>query len=195
MERIFEPFFTTKDIGEGTGLGLSVVHGIVVSLGGEIIVESEPGKGTTFNVYWPQANSDVKQKVSTDEPIPKGNERILFVDDEEEIALMGKRILERLGYKVTIKTNSLEALKAFRAHPDKFDLVITDQTMPNMTGLQLAKKLLHFRPDIPIILITGFSEKATLEITKKIGISEYIMKPIIVRNISKAIRGALNSKK
>jgi PAS domain S-box-containing protein len=192
MERIFEPFFTTKDIGEGTGLGLSVVHGIVVSHGGEITVESKLGKGTTFKVYWPQADSDVEQMVSTDEPIPKGNEHILFIDDEEEIAFMGKRMLERLGYKVTVKTNSLEVLKTFQAHPDKFDLVITDQTMPNMTGLQLAEKLLHFRSDIPIILITGFSEKVTLETAKKMGISEYIMKPIVARDLGKIIRQVLD---
>jgi len=195
MERIFDPFFTTKGMGEGTGLGLSVVHGIVSSHDGEITVYSEPGKGSTFHVYLPRADGDVEQEVSRDEPIPKGKERVLFVDDEKEIAVMAKEMLERFGYKVTLKTSSIEALKAFRTHPNKFDIIITDQTMPHMTGTQLAKELMNIRTDIPIILTTGFSEMITPEKAKEMGIREYIMKPIVARDLGKIIREVLDKEK
>ncbi len=193
-ERMFDPFFTTKSIGEGTGLGLSVVHGIVKSHDGAITFSSEPDKGTTFDIYLPQIKNKIAQEIRQNEPVPRGNEYILFVDDEEPIVNIGKHILENLGYKVTAKTDSKEALKAFRKNPDKFDLVITDQTMPNMAGVEFAGKLLQIRPDIPIILMTGFSEMVTPETVKKMGIREYVKKPIVVLDLAKAIRRALNPK-
>lgn len=194
MARIFEPFFTTKEVGEGTGLGLSVVHGIVASHDGEITVESQPGKGTTFHVYLPQAESDVEQGTREDETFLKGNERILFVDDEEVVGAVMKRLLERLGYDVTLRNSSVDALETFRAQPDKFDLVITDQSMPKMTGVKLAAELLHLRSNVPIILMTGFSETVAPETAKKMGICEFIMKPVVASDLSKAIRRVLDQK-
>jgi len=192
MERIFEPFFTTKGAGEGTGLGLSVVHGIVTSHGGEITVYSEPEKGTTFNVYLPPCDSEVEQEVLKNEPILKGKERVLLVDDEKEVAVMVKEMLARMGYDVTMRTSSVEALEAFRTNVDRFDIIITDQTMPNMTGVELSKELMSLRSEIPIILMTGFSEIITPEKAKKMGIREYIMKPIVARDLGKIIRQVLD---
>ena len=193
MERIFDPFFTTKEPGEGTGMGLAVVHGIVKSHGGAITVHNDPGEGTTFHVYLPRLESPTEpEEALTAEPAPRGKERILFVDDEEQLVRMGQRMLERLGYSVTARTSSVEALEAFRAQPEKFDLVITDQTMPNMTGVELARELMRIRPDIPVILITGFSEAVTLEKAGRMDIREYIMKPVLLRDLGKAIRRVLD---
>ncbi len=192
ISRIFEPYFTTKENGKGTGLGLAVVHGIVKSYKGDIKVYSEPGEGTAFHVYLPV----IKSQVETDEaeavtPVQKGTERILLVDDEDSIVRMEKQMLERLGYHVTERTSSIEALEAFRAAPDKFDLVITDMTMPNMTGVQLSQKLLEIRSDIPIIICTGFSTKIDDAKATAAGIRGYVMKPIIMREIAKKIREVL----
>ena len=149
ISRIFEPYFSTKEIGKGTGLGLAVVHGIVKSYNGDIKVYSETGEGTAFHVYLPVIKSQVETgEADAGAPVPKGTERILLVDDEDPIIRMEKQMLERLGYDVTERTSSIEALEAFRASPDKFDLVITDMTMPNMTGIQLSQRLLEIRPDI-----------------------------------------------
>jgi CheY-like chemotaxis protein len=193
MEKIFNPYFTTKPFGEGTGMGLAISHGIVKSCGGGIQVCSEPGEGTTFHVYLPriEESSYPQQSIST-EPIRKGNERILLVDDEDQIVRMVQETLKGLGYHVTPRTSSIEALEAFRAQPDKFDLVITDMTMPNMTGAELAPKLLDIRPDIPIILCTGFSEVINEEKAKAMGIREYILKPIVRDVIAGTIRKVLD---
>ena len=170
MNRIFDPFFTTKEKGKGTGMGLSVVHGIVKHMNGEIRVYSEPGKGAEFQVYLPVVgNASEKQASPADEPIPGGCERVLLVDDEETIIAMEKRILDRLGYQVTARPGSVEALEAFRANPDKFDLVITDMSMPKMSGDKLAVELIKIRPDIPILLCTGYSESMTDEKIKSLG--------------------------
>ena len=196
MERIFDPFFTTKDPGEGTGMGLSVVHGIIRSHGGNITVDSAPGEGATFHIYLPQIDTTAiaPETVSTG-PLPRGKERILLVDDEEQVVNMVRQMLERLGYHVTARTSSVEALEAFRAQPEKFDLVITDQTMPNMTGAELTKKLIAIRPDIPAILCTGFSEVISEEKAREIGISEYVMKPVVMSDIAKTIRRLLDQDK
>ena len=193
--RIFDPFFTTKKPGEGTGLGLSVVHGIVKSYGGTITVQSEVGKGTDFNVYLPLLTEvEDKQEAKVEAPIPGGKERILFVDDEAALVQLATSTLSGLGYDVTGRTSSLEALELFQARPDRFDLVITDMTMPNMTGSELAQQLMRIRPDIPVILCTGFSEAMTQERAKALGLKELIMKPIIKKQIAEAIRRSLDKK-
>jgi PAS domain S-box-containing protein len=191
VERIFEPYFTTKKTGEGTGLGLSVVHGIVKGHGGDIVVSSKPGKGTRFLVYFPVTETVVETVGEPAAAVPRGNEHILLVDDEKSLVEMGKDLLERLGYKVTVRTSSIEALEAFRKTPDRYDLVITDQTMPNMTGIQLTRELMALRPDIPVILCTGFSDLVNKENFKAMGIREFVMKPIVKKDIARIIRDVL----
>jgi CheY-like chemotaxis protein len=191
MERIFDPFFTTKKQGEGTGMGLSVVHGIVKSHEGAITVDSKPGKGTVFEVFLPMSRTEAASEALPSGPLPTGNERILFVDDEQPIAEMGKQMLERLGYHVTARTSSVDALESFRARPQGFDLVITDYTMPNMTGAELSKELLRVRPDIPIILCTGFSEAFSKRNAGAMGIREHIMKPVVMHDLAEMVRKVL----
>jgi CheY-like chemotaxis protein len=191
MERIFEPFFTTKNTGEGTGMGLAVVHGIVVSHGGAITVESTPGQGATFAVYLPRLVAPPTAAVQTEEPLPGGSEHILFVDDEEALVHLWQAALEHLGYHVIVCTSSLEALDVFRAAPQSFNLVITDYTMPTMTGDVLAHELRRVRPDIPIILYTGFSDTMTAERAQALGIDGFVLKPLLVRDLHLAIRQVL----
>ncbi len=194
QEKIFDPYFTTKSTGEGTGLGLSVVHGIVKSMKGHISVYSEPGMGATFNVYIPlDKTADERPEQKRYEPIAGGHERILFVDDETPIVRLGQQMLESLGYQVTAIDNSPTALQAFQAHPGNFDLVITDMSMPKMTGVELARALLAIEPDLPIILCTGFSEIINRDMAKGIGIREYIMKPIIKRDMANVVRKVLDN--
>ncbi|MFH1010889.1 MAG: PAS domain S-box protein [bacterium] len=195
MERIFEPFFTTKGVGEGTGMGLATVHGIVTSHGGAITVYSEPDKGTTFRIYLPRLEAEAPEAMTQVEPIPTGEEHILFVDDEEPLTRLGKQMLERLGYRVTTRTSSVEALEAFRSNPDKFDLIITDQTMPNITGMELADEMMRIRRDIRIILATGFSETVSPDKAKQLGVREYIMKPVAIRELGEIVRRVLDEQK
>ena len=191
-DKIFDPFFTTKDIGKGTGMGLSVVHGIVTAMGGAINVYSEPGKGTEFHVYLPVGKSLSEEQATTSKvQIQGGTEQILLVDDEEAILSMEKRLLERLGYQVTSRTSSLEALEAFRTNPDKFDLAITDMAMPNMPGDKLSVELTKVRPDIPILLCTGFSETMSEEKALSLGIKGFLLKPIIMKDLARKIREVL----
>jgi len=194
MQRIFEPYFTTKEVGEGSGMGLALIHGIVKSYDGDITVESEPGKGTTFNVYLPRIEADVSPVEEPSIQIPRGTERILFVDDEKAAAEAIKPMLENLGYNVIARTGSIEALKAFKNDPNGFDLVITDQTMPNMTGKDLAKEIMSIRSDIPIILCTGFSEQIDEVKAKEMGIS-FVMKPIVLSQIANTIREVLDKER
>ena len=193
MKRIFEPFFTTKEVGEGTGMGLPVVYGVVKSLHGTITVESEPGAGSTFRVFLPIARTDEKPEGSEAQVAPKGSERILFVDDEELITEWGQAALERQGYSVTALTDSTEALKLFSSDPSRFDLVILDQTMPKFTGLQLARKLLEVQNNIPIILCTGHSDSVSPEKAKAAGIKEFLMKPLGKQQLAEAIRRVLQT--
>jgi len=194
-DKIFDPFFTTKVVGEGTGLGLSLVMGIVKQSGGYITLESEPGKGSTFAVYFPKvAVEPVADIKFTEKALLTGSERILFVDDEEALLDMGKQALTRLGYEVTCEMSSEAALALFKESPSRFDLVITDQTMPGTTGVELAKKIFAIRPDIPIILCTGFSHLIDAESAKAAGIQGYIMKPLTNREIAKTIRNVLDGK-
>ena len=194
MQRIFDPFFTTKKPGEGTGMGLAVVHGIVKRHEGAIITYSEPGKGSTFNIFFPRIEGDPAAETADLGAISMGEERILFIDDEEVQAQSGRHLLERLGYTVITKTDSLEALEAFRSKPDAFDLVITDQSMPGMTGIELAAKLMRSRPDIPIILCTGFSEVVDGKEAKAMGIREFMMKPFSARQLAETIRRVLDGR-
>jgi CheY-like chemotaxis protein len=189
MEKIFDPFFTTK--GEGTGLGLSVVHGIVKNFKGAIDVDSVPGRGTTFNVFWPIIQIEEAQQVISEHALPKGSESVLFVDDEEILLGVTRESLIRLGYTVTAISDSTEALSIFSQKPSGFDLVITDLTMPKMTGDILARKILKTRPDIPIILCTGYSESISKERALAMGINKFIMKPVLVRELAVAIRDVL----
>jgi CheY-like chemotaxis protein len=191
LGRIFDPFFTTKAPGEGTGLGLSVVHGIVRSHEGSISVFSKPGKGSSFHVLIPRITSDVALERKEITQTHGGEGRILFVDDESILTEMNQQRLERLGYKVVGKTNSLEALEAFRAEPNRFDLVVTDYTMPNMTGFDLAKEMLHIRPDIPIIMCSGLNEPVPMEKIRDIGIQDFFEKPIGNDDFAKLIQGVL----
>ncbi|MCG2777161.1 MAG: response regulator [Desulfobacterales bacterium] len=191
-EQIFDPFFTTKGPGEGTGLGLSVVHGIVISHGGDIHAYSEPGKGTIFKVFFPAVERRKEPETREERPVPVGTEHILFIDDEPSLAKMGHQILESLGYKVTSRTSSVEALELFKTQPDRFDLVITDMTMPHMTGHDLAREIIHIRPDIPIILCTGFSSSINEEKALAMGIRAFVMKPILRRKIAETIRRVLD---
>ncbi len=193
ISKIFVPFFTTKEKSKGTGMGLSVVHGIVIGMGGGIKVESEIGKGTRFHVYLPAIKSEP-------EPLPTpeaaaftgGSEHILLVDDEEAIISMEKEILESLGYKVTSRTSSIEALEVFRAVPDRFDLIITDLAMPNMEGDQLSVELLKIRPDILILLCTGFGDIMSREKAGSIGIKDFLLKPVLISDFAKTIRKVLD---
>ncbi len=193
LESIFDPYFTTKALGEGTGLGLAVVHGIVKSCGGKIIVESQPGKGSTFKIYFPTINSNGQEKKTEFAGIAGGSEHILFLDDEVVIANMGRRLLESMGYRVTTRTSSIEGLELFRHKPGEFDLVITDMTMPNMTGDRLAAEMMLIRPDIPVILCTGYSKKISDKRASELGIRAFVLKPMIKKDLAKTIREVLDN--
>jgi len=192
IKRIFDPYFTTKEKGVGTGLGLAVVHGIVKKSGGAIQVESEPGKWTIFYIYLPRINMTLPIKAAQPKPIEGGPERILFVDDEKMLVDIGEQVLQRLGYHVVSRTSSIEALELFKAKPDYFDLVITDQTMPGMTGDALARELLRIRPNLPVIICTGYSQTIDHERAKKIGIKALVEKPMLMDEIAAAVRKVLN---
>lgn len=195
VQRIFDPFFTTKEVGEGTGMGLAVVHGIVISHGGVIHVESEPGQGTTFRIYFPEM--EAKSIQGEGKPLQQeflmGRGQILFVEDEEPLARLGEGAMRALGYEVMVRTSSVEALEVFRADPFYFDAVVTDQTMPNMTGEALARELLQLRPDVPIILCTGFSHSMTPEKAKAMGIRAFLFKPLLIKDLARTLREILHS--
>jgi signal transduction histidine kinase len=193
MDRIFEPYYTTKEQGKGTGLGLSVIHGIVKNHAGDIAVRSSPGKGTTFKVYLPIIeDADIATEFEPSNGSARGHERILLIDDEAQIVSMEQQMLENLGYQVTARTDSVEALKEFSQQPQSFDLVITDMTMPQMTGDELAQKLLSIKPDIPVILCTGFNEDITEEKALSMGIQKFVMKPVIKNDLATTIRTVLD---
>jgi PAS domain S-box-containing protein len=192
LDRIFDPYFTTKEIGKGSGLGLSVVHGIVKRHEGGMAVSSRPGSGTTVTVYLPEIERKKSSQETIDDPVPGGEGKILFVDDEKALADIGQRILEHLGYSVVATTSSTDAYEIFRARPDYFDLVITDYTMPLMTGADLAVKVMRVRPDMPVILCTGFTERITEEDAKDMNIRAFVLKPLNLRDMAQVVKGVLN---
>jgi PAS domain S-box-containing protein len=192
IDRIFDPFFTTKKVGEGTGLGLSVVHGIVEQHNGYISLQSEPDIGSVFTIHFPQITGEAETDVVSSDEIPTGSERILFVDDEEALVEMGEDILAELGYEVTSRMSSTEALTLVKEDPSYFDLVITDQTMPNMTGIDLAKEILAIRTDMPIIMCTGFSHLVDADKATASGIRAFTMKPLTKREIARTIRKVID---
>jgi len=192
---IFEPYFTTKGVGKGTGLGLATAYGIVETYGGKITADSELGKGTVFSIYLPITKKREDYRPYEEENLPSGTERILFVDDELPIANMGSQILERLGYQVTVRTSSVEALELFRSKPNDFDLTITDMTMPNMAGDELAVELMRIRSDIPVILCTGYSKKISEENASEIGIKAFAYKPVVKADLAKTVRKVLDEAK
>ncbi|MCI5220321.1 MAG: response regulator, partial [Candidatus Electrothrix sp. LOE2] len=194
LEKIFEPYFTTRKEQGGTGLGLATVHAIVHEHKGTVSVYSEPKQGTTFRVYLPQLKEEKEQDddlLPTGAQYPAGTEHILVIDDEKPVVDITGYMLMQLGYKVTIETDSSAAWELFDRQPDTFDLVITDMAMPGMTGIELAKKILEQRPDIPIILCTGFSEMINEEKAQALGIKGYLMKPVLKSRLAASVRHAL----
>jgi len=192
---IFEPYYTTKAFGEGTGLGLAMVQGVVEAYGGRIIVNSAEGDGTTFRIYLPVTRKRGKKVLCEEQELPTGRERILFVDDEAPLVKMGGQVLSRLGYAVTTSTSSVEAVELFRSKPRDFDLVITDMTMPNMTGDQLTIEVMKIRPDVPVVLCTGYSKKMSEEKAKEIGIKAFAYKPIVKAELAQTVRNVLDEAK
>ena len=196
LDRIFEPFFTTKAPGEGTGLGLSVVHGIVQNHDGMVTVYSQPGKGTTFHVYFPAHEGDMAVPAVDSDPAPRGQgQRILLVDDEVALVQMTERVLKRLGYVVDTATDPKRALEAIRAEPKKYDLVLTDLTMPGLSGLELAAFAVSANRDIKVILMTGYFANVSADQVCALGIKEVLMKPISIHSIAETIDRVLGHKK
>ncbi|MCF6246349.1 MAG: PAS domain S-box protein [Desulfobacula sp.] len=192
-DKIFDPYFTTKERGKGTGLGLAVVYGIVKEHGGDIQIDSKMDKGTTVTVFFPLIENFHKdESVKKDQTLRKGTEQILLVDDEKAIIQIEKQVLERLGYQVTSFTSSLEALEFFSLHPERFDLVVTDMTMPNLSGDQLSKSLILIKPDLPIIICTGFSERMNKKKAEASGIKGFLTKPVSMFEMAKKVRCVLD---
>jgi len=192
IDRIFDPFFTTKDVSKGTGLGLSVVLGIVKDHQGQIFVHSAPGKGTVFDLYFPSISVVEEQPQSDSPELPGGQERILFVDDEPAIAGIAQQLLQNKGYHVDIRTDPRQALALFESDPQRYDLVITDMAMPHLTGIELALKMLEKSPHLPVILISGFSDRVDRHRAMAMGIRMYIEKPLDFRKLALAVREALD---
>lgn len=193
IQSIFDPFFTTKERGEGSGVGLALVRDIITTFGGEITVKSAPDKGTCFDIYFHQTSNNIKSEIEIKiGPVPRGNEKILYVDTEEEINTMSKRILERLGYQVSTTTNSVDALKLFYSKPDNFDLVITDEVLPCMSGVQLAKEIICVKPRIPIIIVTNNNSPRKFADCNMLGISDFIAKPIIPHELGQTVRRVID---
>jgi CheY-like chemotaxis protein len=192
LERAFEPFFTTKEPGVGTGLGLAVVHGIVRSHGGAVLVDSAPGRGTTFRLYFPVLEAAPTVSAADVDEVPRGaGQRVLFVDDEPSLTNLSRRILERLGYQVLALRSATEALAAFRADPLAFDLVISDLTMPGLTGQQLTAELRRVRANVPVILSTGYLDRLDADTARALHVRELLIKPYTTETLATAVHRAL----
>ncbi len=192
MDRIFDPYYTTKAVGEGTGMGLATVHGIVNDHGGRVFVDSVHGQGSVFSVYFPVLENPAETSIKPTLAYPRGSERIIFVDDEDLLVEVGIEMLQDLGYDAVGTTRATQALETFKEKPEHFDLIITDMTMPGMTGDQLAEALLRIRPDIPIIICTGFSKRLSSVQASSLGIRAFLMKPVTVQELSKTVRDVLD---
>jgi CheY-like chemotaxis protein len=195
IDSIFEPYFTTKGQGKGTGMGLAMVQGIVESYVGQIGVESIVGQGTTFTIYLPITRESKTSPDYQPEALPTGSERVLFVDDEPQIAKIARKMLEHLGYDVTSRVSSTEALELFKARSADFDVVITDMTMPDMTGDRLAIEIMKIRADIPVILCTGYSNRISEETAHNIGIKAFVYKPFVKADLARTVRKVLDEAK
>jgi len=188
LERIFEPFFTTKPLGSGTGLGLAVVRGIIKSHDGAVTVYSEPGKGTHFHLYFPVVEGTASLPQLTPPPPKKGNgQHILYLDDEDALVLLARRLLERLGYQVSGFSSAAEALAAFEAAPDQYDLVLSDLSMPGITGIDVARRVLEIRPEIPVLLASGYVRTEDVELARHIGVREVIWKPTTINEMGELL--------
>ena len=194
LDRIFDPYFTTKERGEGTGMGLAVAIGIVRHHNGTIKVYSEQGKGAVFHIYFPLFEDEVSEKTVEEAPLPTGDETILFIDDEQDLVYLGRQVLGRLGYSVITRTDSLEGLELFKKNPEQFDLVITDLTMPIMTGDMLSMELIKLRPDMSIILCTGSTERTSKDRDRDMGIKAILQKPIETKDLANTVRRVLDEK-
>ena len=193
LKRIFEPFYTTRSAGEGTGMGLSVVHGIVADCGGCITAYSEVGVGTTFHVFLPKVESSASQASVQEESLPTGTERILVVDDEEDLVDIAVLMLREMGYEVVGCVDSVKALETFSADPSAFDLVLTDTTMPKMTGDALLRAVHDIRPNVPAILCSGFSERVNSRVASEVGAHAFLTKPLTIQILANAVRAALDA--
>ena len=193
LSKIFDPYFTTKEVGVGTGMGLSVVHGIIKSHGGAIYAESSPGAGSVFRLYFPVINAVEENNSNAVEMPLRGNERVLFVDDEDMLVGLISRMLEKLGYQVVAETNSLKALELYKANPESFDLIISDLTMPDLTGIQLARNIREISADIPIILCTGYCKQIGKSTLKEIGVDYLLFKPLAVKELALTMRKAIDN--
>jgi CheY-like chemotaxis protein/two-component sensor histidine kinase len=194
LERIFDPYFTTKTKDKGTGMGLAVVQGIVKGHNGGIKVNSKPGRGTSFEILFPRTASEMQFDRVELNALPTGAEQVLFIDDEETLIDLGRNMLTKLGYQVVARTSSIEAIETFKANPEKFDLIISDMTMPNMTGDMLAEEITKIRSDIPIIICTGFSEQLSDAKITALGIKGLLMKPLTIRKLARTVRKVLDAK-
>ena len=193
MDRIFDPYFTTKEKGKGTGLGLAVVNNIVNHCGGAVSVDSTPGKGSRFSVFLPAKERAAEKELPWDSmEIKGGREFVLIVDDEPNVVELQKEILKNLGYRVEARTDSMATLALFREDPDRYDLLITDMTMPRLTGDNLTREIIRIRSDMPVIICTGFSEKINPEKIKAFGARELVMKPFVKKEFAEAIRRVLD---
>jgi signal transduction histidine kinase/CheY-like chemotaxis protein len=192
LSRIFDPYYSTKEVDKGTGMGLSVVYGIVKSAGGEIVVESQPENGTTFKLFFPVVKAEPLEEKEEIEEIPMGRGRILLVDDEPALTKLGCQMLTRLGYETKAFNHPVEALQWFKAHPDAIDLVMTDMTMPHLSGAQMIEKIKQLRPDLPVVLCTGFNEYIDESGANDLGVDAFVMKPIILRELAQTIHKTIN---
>jgi CheY-like chemotaxis protein len=195
MNRIFDPYFTTKDVGKGTGMGLAVVHGIVKGHKGVLSVKSKPREGSTFDILFPAVDQKCAPEPGMSGALPLGHERILFVDDEEAMVSLNRQRLKRLGYQVETRTDPFEALALFRSHPERFDLVITDMTMPGMAGDGLAQELMKIEPSIPVLLCTGYSDRIDKDKARRMGIAGFALKPLDLGELARTVRDLLDRQK